>query len=114
MHGLPFTVVRLVFLAIPNSTAVLELLEYGGIDVRKPTYIPMDPATGHLCFLVDDIQALFARLSEAGHPFRSNEPVEIATGPNKGSSAIYTEDPDGYPVEFIQRPAHYQRRKRSR
>lgn len=105
MHDLPFTVVRMAFLAIPGSATVIELLEYRGIDLEKPDYIPMDPATGHVCFLVDDIHAVFDRLHAAGHPSRSPAPVEITAGPNRGSWAVYFEDPDGYPVEFIQRAA---------
>jgi lactoylglutathione lyase len=104
MHDLPFKTVRMAFLAIPNSTTVIELLEYQGIEVSRPTYIPMDPATGHVCFLVDDIHSVYSRLRLAGHPARSDAPVEISAGPNRGSWAVYFEDPDGYPVEFIQRP----------
>lgn len=104
MHGLPFETVRMAFLAIPNSTTVIELLEYQGIERSKPAYIPMDPATGHVCFLVDDIHILYDRLRLSGHPARSGAPVEITAGPNRGSWAVYFEDPDGYPVEFIQRP----------
>ena len=105
MHDLPFTVVRMAFLAIPNSTAVIELLEYRGVDVQKPTFIPMDPATGHVCFLVDDIHAMFDRLRASGHKARSATPIEITAGPNGDRRAVYFEDPDGYPVEFIQRAA---------
>jgi catechol 2,3-dioxygenase-like lactoylglutathione lyase family enzyme len=103
MHGLPFTLVRIAFLAIPNSTAVIELLEYRGVSLQKPAYIPMDPGTGHVCFLVDDLHALFDRLRASGHNSRSDAPIEITAGPNRGSWAAYFEDPDGYPVEFIER-----------
>ena len=103
-HRLPFSTVRMAFLSVPNSTAMIELLEYQGVATNKPSYIPPDPGTGHICLLVDDIQALFQRLSSSGYPARSAQPVEITAGPNKGSWVIYFEDPDGYPVEFIQRP----------
>jgi catechol 2,3-dioxygenase-like lactoylglutathione lyase family enzyme len=104
MHGLPFTVVH-GLLRIPTTT-VLELLEYRGVDVSRPTYIPMDPGTGHVCFLVDDLEAMYAQLTARGYPARSPGPIEIVAGPNSGSRAVYFEDPDGYPVEFIERPAH--------
>jgi catechol 2,3-dioxygenase-like lactoylglutathione lyase family enzyme len=106
MHQLPFTVVRIAFVGVPNSATILELIEYRGVDRTKPTYIPMDPATGHACFLVDDIHALFDRLRAHGYRSRSHSPVEITAGPNKGSKAVYFEDPDGYPVEFIERAGH--------
>jgi len=104
IHELPFTVVRMAFLGIPGSTTIIELLEYRGVDLNRPTYIPMDPATGHVCFLVDDVGALFDRLCARGYRARSPGPVEITAGPNRGSRAVYFEDPDGYPVEFIERP----------
>lgn len=105
MHGQPFTVVRMAFLRVPGSTTMIELLEYQGVDRAAPAYQPSDPRTGHLCFLVDDIHATHARLRGAGARSRSAAPVEITAGPNKGAWAVYFEDPDGYPIEFIQRPA---------
>ena len=106
MHELPFTLVRMAFLRIPNSTTVIELLEYRGVELNRLTYVPMDPATGHVCLLVDDVHALFDRLRARGYRARSVGPIEITAGPNKGSWAVYFEDPDGYPVEFIERSSN--------
>ena len=103
MHGQPFTTVRMAFLAIPNSTSMIELIEYQGVETHKPPYQPSDPSTGHLCFLVDDIQVVDARLRAAGCPARSAQPVAITAGPNRGGWAVYFADPDGYPIELIQR-----------
>ena len=69
------------------------------------SYRPTDSGTAHLCFLVADIHAVDARLRKAGVKSRSNAPVEITAGPNRGSWAVYFEDPDGFPIEFIQRSA---------
>ncbi len=103
MHGQSFTTVRMAFLAIPNSTSMIELIEYQGVATHKPTYQPSDPSTGHLCFLVDDIYAVDTRLRSAGCPARSTRPIAITAGPNRGGWAVYFADPDGYPIEFIQR-----------
>ena len=103
MHRQPFTIVRMAFLAIPNSTSMIELIQYLGVETRRPAYQPSDPATGHLCFLVDDIHALDRRLRAIGCPARSDHPIQITAGPNKGGWAVYFADPDGYPLEFIQR-----------
>jgi catechol 2,3-dioxygenase-like lactoylglutathione lyase family enzyme len=103
MHQLPFSTVRMAFLSVPNSTAIIELLEYQGITKAHPSYIPPDPGTGHVCLLVDDIAEVYRRLRSLGHRARSESPVEITAGPNRGAFAVYFEDPDGYPVEFIQR-----------
>lgn len=103
MHGQAFTTVRMAFLTIPNSDSMIELIEYQGVETQKPAYLPSDPSTGHLCFLVDDIEAVDARLRSVGCPARSVRPIEITAGPNKGGWAVYFADPDGYPIEFIQR-----------
>ena len=31
-------------------------------------------------------------------------PITVNAGPNKGGLVVYTRDPDGITVEFIQRP----------
>ena len=36
--------------------------------------------------------------------FRSDRAVEMTGGPNKGGKSLYSLDPDGYIVEFHQRP----------
>lgn len=104
MHGLPFTAVRMAFLRVPNSTTQIELLEYRGVPRNPVRAQPCEPGHGHVCFLVDDIDAVVARLRSAGYHARSEAPVEITAGPNRGARAIYFEDPDGHPIEFIQRP----------
>lgn len=103
MHELPFSTVRMAFLSVPNSTAMIELLEYRGIPKEPSAYIPPDPGTGHVCLLVDDIETVDQGLRSLGYRARSGRPIEITAGPNRGSQAVYFEDPDGYPVEFIQR-----------
>ncbi len=104
MHGLPFTAVRMAFLRVPNSTTQIELLEYQGVPRSPVRALPCEPGHGHVCFLVDDIDELATRLRAAGYRARSAAPVEITAGPNRGARAIYFEDPDGHPIEFIQRP----------
>jgi lactoylglutathione lyase len=103
MHTQPFTTVRMAFLAIPNSATMIELIQYEGVDTNVPRYEPSDPSTGHLCFLVDDIHAVDARLRAIGLRSRSERPIQITAGPNIGGWAVYFHDPDGYPLEFIQR-----------
>jgi catechol 2,3-dioxygenase-like lactoylglutathione lyase family enzyme len=103
IHGLPFSQVRMAFLRVPNSDTMVELLEYQGVEHHPLAYLPSDPATGHLCFFVADVSTLHRRLEAAGFAARSPEPIEITAGPNKGARVIYTADPDGYPVELLQR-----------
>ena len=59
----------------------------------------------HLCFLVEDLPALYEQLREQGVDSFVSPPVEVDTGVNKGGYALYLRDPDGISVELFQPPA---------
>lgn len=82
----------------------MELLEYRGVERLPAASRPCDPGAGHLCLFVDDVAAVFARLSSLGFRARSRDVVDITAGPNKGARNCYLADPDGYAVELFQRP----------
>jgi catechol 2,3-dioxygenase-like lactoylglutathione lyase family enzyme len=91
--------------APPPSGHVLELVEYqapkGGPADRERNTI----GAGHLAFLVDDIEAMTARLTALGATPLS-PPAQITEGINRGGSAVYLYDPDGVMLELLQpRPA---------
>jgi catechol 2,3-dioxygenase-like lactoylglutathione lyase family enzyme len=102
--GYPGARLKLAFCGVPGDTARVELLEYleprgepaGGETSR--------PGSGHVCFRVDNIEALYARIVEAGYVPRSTAPVTITEGPNAGARAFYVRDPDGSTVELFQPP----------
>lgn len=54
----------------------------------------------HMCFLVTDVDAKFAEVSERGDVLITSAVTKIAAG----ARSFYTEDPDGVPVEFVQIP----------
>jgi catechol 2,3-dioxygenase-like lactoylglutathione lyase family enzyme len=102
--GYPGARIRLAMCAIPGGTTRIELLQY-----LEPTGQPNDgetfrPASGHVCFLVDDIEMHYEHLAAAGYQPRSDGPVTVAEGPNTGVRALYVRDPDGYTVELFQLP----------
>jgi lactoylglutathione lyase len=102
--GYPGAGVKLAFVGVPGDSARIELLEYlepRGDAVDGETF---RPATGHVCFRVDDIDALYQRVIDAGFTPRSTAPVTIDEGPNAGARAFYVRDPDGYTVELFQPP----------
>jgi catechol 2,3-dioxygenase-like lactoylglutathione lyase family enzyme len=89
----------------PPSGHVLELVEYqapkGGPADRERNTI----GAGHLAFLVDDIEAMTARLTALGATPLS-PPAQITEGINCGGWAVYLYDPDGVMLELLQpRPA---------
>lgn len=102
--GYPGGRIKLAFCGVPGDTARVELLEYleprgesGGGETFRP-------GTGHVCFRVSDIEALYERITAAGYSARSDAPVTITEGPNAGARAFYVRDPDGYTVELFQPP----------
>ena len=103
--GYPGAAIKLAFCGVPGDSARIELLEYlepRGDGADGETF---RPASGHVCFRVDDIDTLFKRIVDAGHAPRSAAPVSITEGPNAGARAFYVRDPDGYTVELFQPPA---------
>ena len=102
--GYPGAAVKLAFIGVPGDSARIELLEYQaprGDGVDGETY---RPASGHVCFRVDDIETLYEQIANAGYAPRSTAPVTITEGPNAGARAFYVRDPDGYSVELFQPP----------
>jgi catechol 2,3-dioxygenase-like lactoylglutathione lyase family enzyme len=103
--GYPGAHVRMAHLRVPGSDHVIELFEYlspagGHADVE-----PRNVGASHICFLVDDLPALYARLREDGVTSFVSEPVEVDTGINRGGYALYLRDPDGITLELFQPPA---------
>lgn len=106
--GYPEASLRVAQLAIdaepPRASGhVLELVQY--VAPVLPPHPPgtVFPNSAHLAFVVDDIQAVYHRLSGAGVRFRS-EPVAITAGVNQGGFAVYFLDPDGITLELVQPP----------
>jgi lactoylglutathione lyase len=90
---------------VPGGEFQIELLDYRGCERRSGATSPADYGTGHICFFVEGIDALYADLKAQGVQFRSPRgPVEMSGGANKGGKSLYVLDPDGYIVEVHQRP----------
>jgi catechol 2,3-dioxygenase-like lactoylglutathione lyase family enzyme len=94
----------IAFLRVPGSDVEIELLEYRGCERTPVVARPSDPGGGHFALHVNDIDALYADLSARGVAFRSRGPVEQVSGPRRGGKSLYAHDPDGYIIEFSQRP----------
>jgi lactoylglutathione lyase len=103
--ALPLESLRIVYLRIPETPVILELLEYRGLERHSAAARPCDPAVAHLGLYVDDVDAVHARLVGMGFRSRSPGPVSITAGPNRGARGVYMFDPDGFYIELFQRPA---------
>lgn len=94
--------IDIVFVTAPGHTIELLRFVQPG-DGARSALRPCDPGFFHLCFMVDDIERVVEAVRTAGY-----EPVgpvpTVQHGPKKGRRAIYTRDPDGVVLEFMQDP----------
>jgi catechol 2,3-dioxygenase-like lactoylglutathione lyase family enzyme len=95
---------EVAMLRVPGSAFEVELLEYRGLEPVSGASPPSHAGTGHFCLFVTGIDALHRELTERGVGFRSDGPVEMTAGANAGGKSLYSLDPDGYVVEFHERP----------
>ena len=103
--GYPDAHVRMAHLRVPGAEHVIELFEYLTPAGTRADVEPRNVGASHLCFLVDDLPALYEQLREKGVDSFVSPPVEVDTGVNKGGYALYLRDPDGISVELFQPPA---------
>lgn len=97
---------EIAMLRIPGCDVDIELIEYQGVDRTSASTEPSNYGSGHFCVFVRDIESLYVDLASKGVRFRSDGPVEMTGGPNKGGKSLYSLDPDGYIFEFHERPPH--------
>jgi lactoylglutathione lyase len=99
--GYPGASVRMTHLRAPAGDHVIELFQYLEPLVLDADLEPARLGNAHLCFLVPDLAATFARLESAGIVFHS-APIDVDTGANAGGRGIYLRDPDGITLELFQ------------
>jgi len=98
------TALEIAMLRVPGSDLDVELVDYKGCERHSGAGRPSDYGTGHFCVFVDDIEATYSELAARGVRFRSDGPKQATEGPNRGGKSLYSLDPDGYIIEFHQRP----------
>jgi catechol 2,3-dioxygenase-like lactoylglutathione lyase family enzyme len=92
---------EIALLAERESGVILELIEYPAGLGRPIDPATANPGTGHLCFIVDDVDAIHARAVGAGYG-SVNPPVTPTAGRWIGGRSVYLLDPDGIRVELVQ------------
>ncbi|MSQ51686.1 MAG: lactoylglutathione lyase [Betaproteobacteria bacterium] len=79
-----------------SSSAVIELTHNWGVEKYE-----LGNGYGHVAIAVEDVYQTCADIRQRGGK------VTREAGPMKGGAAViaFVEDPDGYKIELIQRPA---------
>ncbi|MGZ4391246.1 MAG: VOC family protein [Gaiellaceae bacterium] len=100
--GVDGCVIDICYVSLPNHT--IELLSYSSPSDRKSSTLrPCDNGHLHLCFEVDDIEAVID--AARGYGFEPVNPVQIVReGPIAGTKVIYTKGPDNLIIELMQKP----------
>ena len=95
--------INVVFVDAPGGHTI-ELLHYERGGTGKVSDLrPCDAGHLHLAFQVEDINEVLAAFKQGG--WEPVNPPRIKTeGRRIGSCAIYTRDPDGVYLEFMQPP----------
>lgn len=83
----------------------IELLQYTNPQDRNRSALrPCDTGALHIAFKVEDIASVVDAVRRAGlTPVAPSVPV-FPKGRSEGLRAIYTTDPDGVVIEFIESP----------
>lgn len=87
----------------PASGLMMELIEVLSASGTPAEPGTADPGTAHICFIVDDVDAIYRRAIDAGHT-SVHEPVTPTGGRWKGGRSVYLLDPDRIRIEIV-RPA---------
>ncbi len=98
---LDFEGFTLIYLSNDESHFELEL------TVNKGTTEPYDLGNGygHLAFVVDEVDSLHARLTEAGYEPRKL--VDFSPDGTLLARFFFIADPDGYQIEVIQKGGRF-------
>ncbi len=91
----------LVYLANPQADFELELT----INKGRSELYDLGDGYGHLAFVVDDVDAEHARMTEAG--LAPRKLVDFRNGDAVVARFFFIADPDGYQIEVIGRGGRF-------
>ena len=97
-------------LRMPTHTHRAALLPVGDFEIELLEFIPRgqefkgrqdDVGYVYMCFEVEDLDAVYERMSKAGYDFHT-PPMRGEEGQIAGSKFCVMRDPDGKTIEFIE------------
>ena len=98
---LDFEAFTLLYLRNPEADFEVELT----VNKDRTEPYALGDGYGHLAFVVDDLDAEHARLTEAG--LAPRKLVDFAPGGEVIARFFFIADPDGYQIEMLQRQGRY-------
>lgn len=100
--GVPDVEMDIAYVEVPGHQ--IELLCYVNPKGKRSDLRPCDPGFLHLAFQVENIDAVVEAVQKAGfEPTASKAPTK-PDGEGEGWRAVYTRDPDGVVLEFMEPP----------
>jgi catechol 2,3-dioxygenase-like lactoylglutathione lyase family enzyme len=102
LRNMPVAEYRTATLALPGTTATLELIEFRGIEQVPHRPVFQDIGIGHVAFTTRNIESVLDRMAELG--LRTISRSGTWTQINPTLRAVYTRDRDGFFLEVIERP----------
>jgi catechol 2,3-dioxygenase-like lactoylglutathione lyase family enzyme len=100
--GLENARLRYAMLELADAGCRLELIEYESPIGEDFALRNCDVGATHICFEVDDIDAVYDELRAKGVAF-SVEPSQVLGGVLEGDRYCYFRDPDGIQLELWER-----------
>ena len=94
-------VLKVAILRHPVNDFILELVEYKNPIGRKRELDNPFIGSSHLAFEVDDVDAVYKLLGDAGYD-AINPPVDVERDGIAVARAMYGLDPDGISIEIFQ------------
>ncbi|MFI9785456.1 VOC family protein [Kitasatospora sp. NPDC051984] len=104
-QGLPSAKLRYATINLDNSLGI-DLIEFQQPIGYRTNGAANRPGSMHLCFRVDDFDAVLGRMKEAGYGFLGDDYTflagEVTPESALGTKVAYFNDPDGTNLEIIQ------------
>jgi catechol 2,3-dioxygenase-like lactoylglutathione lyase family enzyme len=100
LRNIPSAQFRATVMLLPGTTIQLELLEFRGVAQNRYRPKFQDIGFGHIAFMTQDIEAVYAAMNELG--MRSVSQTGTWTQINPSVRAIYTRDHNDFFLEVIE------------
>ncbi|MFF2617858.1 VOC family protein [Kitasatospora sp. NPDC058046] len=104
-QGLPVAKLRYATINLDNSLGI-DLIQFQEPVGERTGGVANRPGSMHLCLRVDDFDAVYSRMKDAGYDFLGDDYTfiegEVTPDAALGTRVAYFNDPDGTNLEIIR------------